>query len=72
MFEQYKFEEVVTFPGAKELFLKFDEKCASQYNSDKVCSFTQQASVLMCACVCLCVHVFAYVCLCVDLYTCVC
>ena len=37
VFEQYKLEETITFPGAKELFLKFDEKCSTQYNYDKVC-----------------------------------
>ena len=37
VFEQYKFEETITFPGAKDLFLKFDEKCSTQYNYDKVC-----------------------------------
>lgn len=34
--DHYKFEETVTFPGAKKLFLKFDDRCSTQYDYDKV------------------------------------
>lgn len=34
--DNYKFKETVTFPGAKNLFLKFDARCSSQYDYDKV------------------------------------
>lgn len=34
--DHYKLEETVTFPGAKKLFLKFDDRCSTQYDYDKV------------------------------------
>ena len=36
VFDQYKLEQTVSFPGAKQLYLKFDERCSSQYDYDKV------------------------------------
>lgn len=35
--DNYKFKETVKLPGARNLFLKFDPRCASQYDYDKVC-----------------------------------
>lgn len=32
----YKYKNTVVFPGACNLFLKFDPRCASQYDYDKV------------------------------------
>ena len=32
----YKFKETVSFPGARHLYLKFDPRCSSQYDYDKV------------------------------------
>ena len=32
----YKFKWTVSFPGACHLYLKFDPRCSSQYNYDKV------------------------------------
>ncbi len=34
--DNYKFKETVSFPGARNLFLKFDPRCSSQYDYDKV------------------------------------
>lgn len=34
--DNYKFKETVAFPGAKNLYLKFDPRCSSQYDYDKV------------------------------------
>jgi E3 ubiquitin-protein ligase HECTD4 len=34
--DNYKFKETVRIPGARNLFLKFDPRCASQYDYDKV------------------------------------
>lgn len=34
--DNYKFKETVCFPGAKHLYLKFDSRCSSQYDYDKV------------------------------------
>ena len=34
--DNYKFKEMVSFPGAKNLYLKFDPRCSSQYDYDKV------------------------------------
>ncbi len=34
--DNYKFKETVTFPGAKNLYLKFDPRSSSQYDYDKV------------------------------------
>ena len=34
--DNYKFKEIVSFPGAKHLYLKFDPRCSSQYDYDKV------------------------------------
>ena len=34
--DSYKYKETVTFPGAKNLYLKFDARCSSQYDYDKV------------------------------------
>lgn len=37
--DSYKFKETVSFPGARNLYLKFDARCASQYDYDKVIVF---------------------------------
>ena len=37
--DNYKFKETVSFPGARNLFLKFDPRCSSQYDYDKVIVF---------------------------------
>lgn len=34
--DNYKFKETVSFPGAKQLFIKMDSRCATQYDYDKV------------------------------------
>ena len=34
--DNYKFKETVSFPGARNLYLKFDPRCSSQYDYDKV------------------------------------
>ena len=34
--DHFKLEETVAFPGAKKLFLKFDDRCSTQYDYDKV------------------------------------
>ncbi len=34
--DTYKYKETVTFPGAKNLYLKFDARSSSQYDYDKV------------------------------------
>ena len=34
--DNYKFKETVSFPGANNLYLKFDPRCSSQYDYDKV------------------------------------
>ena len=34
--DNYKFKESVSFPGARNLYLKFDSRCSSQYDYDKV------------------------------------
>lgn len=34
--DNYKFKETVAFPGANNLYLKFDPRCSSQYDYDKV------------------------------------
>ena len=34
--DNYKFKETISFPGAKNLYLKFDPRCSSQYDYDKV------------------------------------
>ncbi len=36
MRDNYKFKESVSFPGARNLYLKFDSRCSSQYDYDKV------------------------------------
>ena len=37
--DNYKFKDTVSFPGARNLYLKFDGRCASQYDYDKVIVF---------------------------------
>lgn len=34
--DNFKFKETVSFPGARNLYLKFDPRCSSQYDYDKV------------------------------------
>jgi len=34
--DNYKFKETISFPGAKNLYLKFDPRSSSQYDYDKV------------------------------------
>ena len=34
--DNYKFKETVHIPGARCLFLRFDPRCSSQYDYDKV------------------------------------
>lgn len=34
--DNYKFKEVVHIPGARCLYLRFDPRCSSQYDYDKV------------------------------------
>lgn len=34
--DNYKFKETVHIPGARCLYLRFDPRCASQYDYDKV------------------------------------
>ena len=34
--DNYKFRETVSFPGASNLYLKFDPRCSSQYDYDKL------------------------------------
>lgn len=36
MRDNFKFKETVSFPGARNLYLKFDPRCSSQYDYDKV------------------------------------
>lgn len=38
MRDNYKFKETVHIPGARCLYLRFDSRCSSQYDYDKVCS----------------------------------
>ena len=39
--DNYKFKETVHIPGARCLYLKFDTRCASQYDYDKVAQHVQ-------------------------------
>ena len=34
--DNLRFKETVSFPGARNLYLKFDPRCSSQYDYDKV------------------------------------
>ena len=34
--DEYKLQKTITFFGAKALYVKFDERCATQYDYDKV------------------------------------
>lgn len=34
--DNYKFKETVHIPGARCLYLRFDNRCSSQYDYDKV------------------------------------
>ncbi|KAL5256674.1 hypothetical protein ACHWQZ_G011808 [Mnemiopsis leidyi] len=34
--DNYKFKDTVTIPGARSLYLRFDPRCATQYDYDKV------------------------------------
>ena len=34
--DNYKFKDTVTIPGARSIFLRFDPRCATQYDYDKV------------------------------------
>ena len=34
--DNYKFKETVHIPGARCLYLRFDSRCSSQYDYDKV------------------------------------
>lgn len=43
--DNYKFKETVSFPGARNLYLKFDARCASQYDYDKVTVFAGDTKV---------------------------
>lgn len=36
--DNYKFKETVHIPGARCLYLRFDSRCSSQYDYDKVLS----------------------------------
>ena len=50
--DNYKFKETVSFPGAKHLYLKFDPRCSSQYDYDKVwctCTCTVCTSYTRCS-----------------------
>lgn len=37
--DNYKFKETVHIPGARCLYLRFDSRCSSQYDYDKVLTF---------------------------------
>ena len=43
MRDNYKFKETVSFPGARNLYLKFDPRCSSQYDYDKVIVYSGDA-----------------------------
>ena len=32
----YKYKDTISFPGAQNLYLKFDPRCSSQYDYDRV------------------------------------
>ena len=42
--DNFKFKETVSFPGASNLYLKFDPRCSSQYDYDKVQVFSGDAT----------------------------
>lgn len=37
--DNYKFKETVHIPGARCLYLRFDARCSSQYDYDKVITY---------------------------------
>lgn len=43
--DNYKFKEVVHIPGARCLYLRFDPRCSSQYDYDKVSPLSESASL---------------------------
>lgn len=42
--DNYKFKETVSFPGARNLYLKFDPRSSSQYDYDKVTVYAGDSS----------------------------
>ena len=42
--DNYRFKETVSFPGATNLYLKFDPRCSSQYDYDKVVVYAGESS----------------------------
>ncbi len=42
--DNYKFKETVSFPGATNLYLKFDPRCSSQYDYDKVIVYAGEST----------------------------
>lgn len=42
--DNYRFKETVTFPGAKNLYLKFDPRSSSQYDYDKVIVYASSST----------------------------
>lgn len=47
--DNYKFKETVHIPGARCLYLRFDSRCSSQYDYDKVASAAILANVYLAA-----------------------
>lgn len=42
--DNYKFKETVHIPGARCLYLRFDSRCSSQYDYDKVSRMLERSS----------------------------
>ena len=59
--DNYKFKETVSFPGARHLYLKFDPRCSSQYDYDKVskCIVIVRTCTLCITCTCTCDNIIA-------------
>ena len=46
--DNYKFKETIKIPGARCLFIKFDPRCSSQYDYDKLVLHAGQYQYLVC------------------------
>lgn len=56
--DNYKFKETVHIPGARCLYLRFDSRCSSQYDYDKVASAVILANIYLAALVDLNLRIF--------------
>lgn len=63
--DNYKFKETVHIPGARCLYLRFDNRCSSQYDYDKVskAQFRNSFFLYIFPSAALCIFIFSAPCL---------